>query len=97
VVTDEGMTELAARACGEVLGEDGVIVQGKPSMGGEDFAYYLQHCPGALLWVGCAASEEDKRTLSLHHPGFAGDEKCLETAMGALAAVALSYLAEQSD
>lgn len=91
-VTDEAMTTLAATAMQEALGGDAVQTQERPSMGGEDFSYILQQVPGALLWVGCAPDEQAAATMSLHHPQFAGDERCLPLTMTALAAIALKYL-----
>lgn len=37
-------------------------------MGGEDFAVYLQHIPGAFVSIGSASE------FGLHHPGFNPDE-----------------------
>lgn len=36
----------------EVLGADKVVAQPRPSLGGEDFAYMLQHRPGAYIHLG---------------------------------------------
>ena len=41
-------TEVAA----EVLGTDKIVAQPRPSLGGEDFAYMLQHRPGAYIHLG---------------------------------------------
>jgi amidohydrolase len=47
---------LATRACREsvqsLVGDEGLIYVDKPSMGGEDFAWYLHHCPGCMLRLG---------------------------------------------
>ncbi|MEN6644232.1 MAG: amidohydrolase [Armatimonadia bacterium] len=91
-VTDEAVTALSVAAIQEALGSDIVQRQERPSMGGEDFSYLLQQVPGALLWVGCAPDEQAAATMSLHHPQFAADERCLPLAMAALAAIALKYL-----
>ncbi|KKO55341.1 amidohydrolase [Paenibacillus sp. DMB20] len=42
-----------------------------PSMGGEDFSYYLQHTPGAFVFVGSSSP------FALHHPRFTPDEAAL--------------------
>lgn len=91
-VTDPEMTRLATEAMSEVLSAEAVEVQERPSMGGEDFSYFLQQVPGALLWVGCAPDVAATQTMSLHHPHFCPDEGCLETTMTAFAAIALAYL-----
>lgn len=91
-VTDAGMTDLAREALEAVLETGNVCHHEQPSMGAEDFALYLQQRPGALLWVGCAPDEEQKRTMSLHHPHFCADEGCLRTTMLGLVSIALTYL-----
>ena len=47
----------------------------RPSMGGEDFAFYLEHVPGAMLRLGCAPTAAG--THPLHSPLFDIDERCL--------------------
>jgi len=43
-------------------------------MGGEDFAVYLQHTPGAFVSIGSASE------FGLHHPAFNPDEESMEGA-----------------
>ena len=43
-------------------------------MGGEDFAVYLQHIPGAFVSIGSASE------FGLHHPAFNPDEASIEGA-----------------
>jgi amidohydrolase len=59
----------------------GVIVRHipRPSMGSEDFACYLQHCPGAMFRLGVASKAAD--ITPLHTPTFDIDESAL--ALGA--------------
>ncbi len=47
----------------------------EPSMGGEDFAYYLQHKPGAFLFLGCG--QEDGGSPPHHSPHFLINERAL--------------------
>ncbi len=47
----------------------------EPDMGGEDFAYYLQHKPGAFLFLGCAPP--DGQVAPHHSPHFIMDERVL--------------------
>jgi amidohydrolase len=51
-MNDPGMTALLAQIGQDVLGPDGVQYLDAPSMGAEDFAYYLPHAPGALFRLG---------------------------------------------
>ncbi|WP_182101899.1 amidohydrolase [Niallia taxi] len=48
----------------------------KPGMGGEDFAYYLQHRPGTFFSVG-ARNEEIGAVYPHHHPMFTFDERAM--------------------
>jgi amidohydrolase len=61
---------------GEVLGADHVRLVA-PSMGGEDFSYYLQKIPGCFYFVGCRAQNPIDDRYNLHHPAFDMDERAL--------------------
>jgi hippurate hydrolase len=43
---------LCAEVARAIVGPDRVDSDARPSMGAEDFAYYLQHRPGAYVWLG---------------------------------------------
>ncbi len=47
------------------------------SMGGEDFAYYLQQVPGCFFFVGSAPSDRDVRSVPHHCSHFDIDERAL--------------------
>jgi amidohydrolase len=51
-VNDPAMAEYVARVAREALGHDRFLPVARPSMGGEDFAYYLQKVPGCFFLVG---------------------------------------------
>ncbi len=50
-------------------------------MGGEDFAVYLQHIPGAFVSIGAAA-------FGLHHPAYNPDDNLIAPAARYFAALA---------
>jgi amidohydrolase len=52
----------------------------EPSMGGEDFAYYLQKKPGAFLWLGAQRPNSTNYAYN-HNPLFDPDEDALLTGM----------------
>ena len=52
-ITDPDMTALAQQAIAEAWTTP-AFLSASCSMGGEDFSLFLECCPGALLWVGCA-------------------------------------------
>ncbi|MGX6565633.1 M20 aminoacylase family protein, partial [Cupriavidus necator] len=45
-------TEFARRTALELLGADGVVLQGPALPGSEDFAFMLERCPGSYLLIG---------------------------------------------
>ena len=82
--------EAAGRAletAGDLFGEESVLELANPSMGAEDFAYFLEKIPGAFVWLGVG---ED--VSGLHTPQFAFDEKVLARGAALLAALALNRL-----
>jgi amidohydrolase len=58
------------------LGKDKFVQEEKPSMGGEDFAYYLRKARGTLAWLG-GRNKEAGLVFDNHHPKFNIDEKAL--------------------
>jgi amidohydrolase len=56
LVNDPEMSKLVALACAKGIGKENVEVL-KPSMGGEDFAYYLEKVPGSFFRLGCRNEE----------------------------------------
>ena len=85
------VTKNDAGAAGHVLktatglfGEETVLELANPSMGAEDFAYFLERVPGAFVWLGVG---ED--VSGLHTPRFAFDEKILPRGSALLTALAL--------
>jgi amidohydrolase len=82
VVNDGRCTELIARAAADRLGAEAVDRIERPSMGGEDFSYYLEHVPGAMFRLGCASAAG---APPLHSPEFDLDERALAIGAGILA------------
>jgi amidohydrolase len=62
-----------------------------PSMGAEDFAYYLQRVPGSFFFVGGGNSKLDA-TFPHHHPRFNVDERAMGTAGRLFIAVVFEHL-----
>jgi hippurate hydrolase len=76
VVNTEAETEIARRAVIKVLGESGLATMEQPSMGGEDFAYYLLQVPGCYVRFG--ACREGCENIPLHSPSFDFDEEAMK-------------------
>lgn len=78
----------------DLLGNENVIRM-QPIMGGEDFAYYLQHVPGTFFFVGGGNPEIDA-TYPHHHPKFDVDERSMLITGQLFIAATLNYLSNIS-
>lgn len=86
LVNDERMVELVEKVAGEIVGSSKVFELKEPSMGGEDFAYYLQKYPGAMFRLGVGPAP------SLHSDTFNFNDEALETGMMMMASLAMKIL-----
>ncbi|GGA73563.1 M20 family metallopeptidase [Ornithinibacillus halotolerans] len=59
-----------------------------PSMGGEDFAYYLQERPGAFFFTG---AQKEGNPYPHHHPHFDFDERAMSIAAKTLISAYFAY------
>ena len=83
-------------AAEKVLGNEGVHFIELPSMGGEDFAVYLEHVPGAMLRLGCRSPEVETPTL-LHSPMFDVDESAISIGVRIMTRTALLLATDDRD
>jgi len=81
-------------AADRVLGADAVVPTPQ-SLGGEDFAWYLESVPGALARLGTRkpGSSDD---FDIHQPTFDVDERAIEVGVRLLSATALTALSGES-
>lgn len=89
VDNDPALTDLIRQSAAEVLGAAGVQAIAEPSMGGEDFANYLAHVPGALFRLGCGPTGGNAPPL--HAPDFDLDERALTIGAKILARSVIHY------
>ncbi len=73
---DPAMTDVVRRASVELIGKKGVVEIKEPSMGGEDFAYFVNEVPGMMLRLGTGNKKRDM-VYPWHHPRFDVDEEGL--------------------
>ena len=85
---DEGAARMALDVATDLLGEENTLELANPSMGAEDFAYFLEKIPGAYVWLGVG-----EEVSKLHTPTFAFDEEILPRGSALLTALALRSLA----
>jgi amidohydrolase len=75
LINNPEMSKLVGLACSKGIGKENVEVV-KPSMGGEDFAYYLEKVPGSFFRLGCR--NEAKGLIHPYHSSlFDIDEEVL--------------------
>lgn len=94
VVNDPFETNRFVQSANKVQGEH-LVQEMAPVMGGEDFAYYLQHVPGTFFFTG-AGNEEKGILYPHHHPKFDFDEAALLIAAKCLGRAAIHFLTENA-
>lgn len=92
VVNHPEETNLLRTVASDIMGADHVF-EIAPTMGGEDFAYYLQQVPGTFFFTGAG----DETFYPHHHPKFDFEEQAMQHAARILIEVTLRYLEESSN
>jgi amidohydrolase len=92
VLNDDRLIDNVSTCIDALFGSAAVYMIPLPSMGGEDFAHYVEHVPGALVRVGVRSSEQTGSPL--HHACFDIDEEALAPAARLMAEVLVQHLAE---
>ena len=88
LVNDERMVRFARGVAEGLFGAGSWDESSPRTMGAEDFAYYLEKVPGALIRLGLG--EEWPR---LHSPQFDFNDEAIETGISLLAGLALEFCA----
>ncbi len=83
---EPGFAQLVAEAAAEALGPQQVVTAGRPRMGAEDFAVYLERAPGAFFMLGLGD------VSPIHTPTFDFDDRALPVGVEVFVAVAERYL-----
>lgn len=91
VVNDATLVDLMESTVNESLGEGALEYLTEPSLGGEDFAFYLEEVKGMLFRLGTGNELEESRK-GLHNPGIIFDEKAIPTGIVAMSSFAMNYL-----
>lgn len=91
LLNDAEMTDLVRRAAVDMLGAERVTEVRRPSMGSEDFAYYVRVVPGTMFRLGIR-NEAAGMVHPLHHPEFAADERAIPVGASVMLAAARRFL-----
>ena len=93
LINDNSMTDLVKSVAEELLGKANVIVINKPTMGVEDFAYFLQNVSGSFFRVG-VKNKEKGIVQPAHSSLFDIDEDALPIATAMHTQITLKFLTE---
>jgi len=95
VMNDPAMTEELKRAAVKIVGEEKVREITRPSMGGEDIAFFLEKAPGTFFFLpGC--NEGKGQTWPHHNSKFDIDEDVLWIGPAVMATMAFDWLKKQA-
>ncbi len=89
VINSKDATRIARQAALEIVGKEGVIPYPIPSLGGEDFSFYLEKVPGCFVRFGARKMGNDSPA---HSSGFDFDEKVLPVGAAFFASCAIKAL-----
>jgi amidohydrolase len=93
VTINDDQTAQRARGWAQaVVGPEAVLTP-EPTMGGEDFAFYLQHAPGCFIFLGVG----QPGASPLHNPGFDFSEDVLLSGVEIYCRAAMDLLSESAD
>jgi len=76
LVNEPNETERVMKTARRLLGDKAVFTKEAPSMGAEDFSYFLDAAPGAFFHLGCS-TDADHIGAPLHSENFNPDENCM--------------------
>lgn len=85
-INDRQATAFAQRTLSGIFGPDAVWEIPEPVMGGEDFAYYLEHIPGSFIRLGVGDRP------SLHSSQYDFNDEAIVYGIRAMAGMASAYL-----
>jgi len=88
LVNHDREAELVLDIARELYGSTNVIVKDEPSMGGEDFSYFIEETPGAFYHIGCT-SPDKMPAAPLHNKNFTPNEECIRQGMEMQTAIVL--------
>ena len=92
LINDQQVCLEAAGIVEELWGDGNVITDRKLSLGGDDFAEYLFHVPGAYAYLGTGNPALPNTVISNHNGNFDVDEDALVIGAGLYAGFALAKL-----
>ncbi len=90
VINDAGAARIARCAAELVTGPERVLTEAHPSLGGEDFSFYLREIPGCFVRFG--ACRQGYEYIPAHSSRFDFDEEVMRTGAAFLTCAAVKAL-----
>jgi amidohydrolase len=90
---DAEVADFLYQVSGDILGKENVQYF-PPVMGSEDFSYFTEERPSAIMRLGCS-NREKRFTGTLHSPYFDIDEKVLEVGVAIFTEAVVKFLGKQ--
>jgi amidohydrolase len=87
---DPGLLAEILPVAERALGGKAALVEEKPDMGGEDFAYFSQVAPSVMLGLGVVPAGVE--STSVHSPTFIADENSIPLGVDLMARIIAGYL-----
>ena len=81
LINDNEVVDLIKENAEKLLGRENVEFKEFPSMGAEDFSYFLDAAKGAFFHLGCG-NKAKGITENIHTANFNIDEECLKVGVG---------------
>jgi amidohydrolase len=77
LINNDEVVDVIKENAEKILGKENIVYKEFPSLGAEDFSYFLDECKGAFFHLGCG---NDKKgiTAAIHTENFDIDEECLK-------------------
>lgn len=96
LINNDEIVKIVEETGGELLGENNVLHKEFPSLGAEDFSYFLDKAKGAFYHLGCG-NKSKNITAMIHNSSFDIDEDCLVVGVQMQAANALKLLSRKKN
>lgn len=92
LINNDRVVDLIAAVAESVLGQGSLLWKEKPSLGVEDFSFFVQERPGAFYHLGCGNPGKGISS-PLHSNDFDIDEDCLPTGVAMHVSITKALLA----
>nr|WP_279380039.1 amidohydrolase [Sporosalibacterium faouarense] len=92
-INDKEFTSYFENIAKDILGQEKVFEIERPSMGAEDFSFYLEKVPGTFFFLG-TKNEEKEINKPIHHPEYTIDEDILPIGVELFCSMVVDFLKE---